>query len=387
MIVSLSAPDRATATLNRVLPERRIEIHGERTVSLKLGTGAQLMGLATTALIAGWLGVTTMSNIGATDPKDAELARMQAQLTAMKADTAALQGSVLTTAQRLEARQQFLAGLLSGTKAPAELAAMLPRLAGGATAIDPASPMLKPFAAIEAKQLQFVDRAAATAEARARDAEAVFGRLGLDSARFVAQTAIRYAGVGGPYVPAQAGDTADAGSAGADPRFAELYVNWQRVQQLETALRSLPVTVPARNFTFTSGFGFRYDPFHGGGASHTGLDMAGAHGEPIKASAAGRVIRSGWFSGYGLTVDIDHGRGIVTRYAHLSDADVQVGDRVEAGQQIGGMGSTGRSTGTHLHFEVRIDGRAVNPKPFLQASSYVAALQRPAASAQLASLN
>lgn len=372
MNAAIAAPIRATETLGRLLPERRIEIHGNDTVRLRLGTGAQLMGLATTALIAGWLGVTTMSNIGATDPRDAELARMQAQISAMKADSAALHGSVATTAERLEARQRFLAGLLTGQAAPADLAAMLPKVSGAAR-IEPTE-ALRPFAELEAKQLQFVDRAAATAEARARDAQAVFSRLGLDSARFVAQSTFRYAGVGGPYVPAETGV-----AAGADPRFTELYVNWQRVQQLEGALRSLPVTVPTSNFTYTSGFGFRYDPFNGGGASHTGVDMAGSHGEPIRASAGGRVVRAGWFAGYGNCIDIDHGRGIVTRYGHLSGVDVAVGDSVQAGQHIGEMGSTGRSTGTHLHFEVRIDGRAVNPKPFLEASAYVAALQRPAA--------
>jgi hypothetical protein len=161
MNVAIVAPIRATETLGRLLPERRIEIHGQRTLRLRLGTGAQLMGLATTALIAGWLGVTTMSNIGTTDPRDAELARMQAQISAMKADKAALQGSVATTAERLEARQQFLAGLLTGKAAPADLAAMLPKISG-ATPVEQTE-ALRPLAELEAKQLQFVDRAAAPA--------------------------------------------------------------------------------------------------------------------------------------------------------------------------------------------------------------------------------
>jgi murein DD-endopeptidase MepM/ murein hydrolase activator NlpD len=177
-------------------------------------------------------------------------------------------------------------------------------------------------------------------------------------------------GLGGPFVPAT------DGAAGADPKFAELFVNWQRVEQLEDAMASLPSYVPARSYTVTSSYGFRYDPFHGRGAQHAGLDMAGAHGEPIYAAATGRVVRAERYGAYGNTVDIDHGRGILTRYAHLSAINVSVGDRVEMGEHIAAMGSTGRSTGTHLHYEVRIDGQPVNPRPFIESSRYLLAYRQ-----------
>ncbi len=321
----------------------------------------------------------------------AELARMAAQVQALKADTAALKGSVATTAERIEARQQFLDALLTGRAKGSDLAGLLPRTTRKVSAEVAANAgVLAPFAALEQKQLALVDKAAATAETRLKDAEALIGRLGLNPGRFVAQSSSRGSfartqmssggsfirtGLGGPYVPATTAPAADT-AAGADPRFAELFVNWQRVEQLEDAMESLPSYIPAKSYTLTSSFGFRYDPFHGRGAQHAGLDLAGAHGEPIYAAAAGRVVRAERFGAYGNTIDIDHGRGILTRYAHLSSIKVAVGDRVGIGERIGGMGSTGRSTGTHLHYEVRIDGRPVNPRPFIESSRYLLAYQQ-----------
>jgi murein DD-endopeptidase MepM/ murein hydrolase activator NlpD len=94
------------------------------------------------------------------------------------------------------------------------------------------------------------------------------------------------------------------------------------------------------------------------------------------ASAAGRVVRAERFGAYGMTIDIDHGRGLMTRYAHLSRINVAIGDRVEMGERIGAMGSTGRSTGTHLHYEIRVDGQPVNPRPFVESANYILAMQR-----------
>ena len=376
---------RATSFVQALLPERRIviESHGSdgKQRSIRIGTHAQLMGLGTAAMIAGWMTVSTVSSHNAEQAADqkaqAELARMAAQVQALKADTAALKGTVATTAERIEARQQFLDALLTGRAKGNELAGLLPRTTRRVSAEAAAnSGVLAPFAALEQKQLALVDKAAATAETRIRDAEALIGRLGLNPGRFMAQSFARSAGsftrtgLGGPYVPAQ------DGAAGADPKFAELFVNWQRVEQLEDAMASLPSFVPARSYTLTSSYGFRYDPFHGRGAQHAGLDMAGAHGEPIYAAATGRVVRAERYGAYGNTVDIDHGRGIMTRYAHLSSINVSVGDRVEMGQRIAGMGSTGRSTGTHLHYEVRIDGQPVNPRPFIESSRYLLAYQQ-----------
>jgi murein DD-endopeptidase MepM/ murein hydrolase activator NlpD len=137
---------------------------------------------------------------------------------------------------------------------------------------------------------------------------------------------------------------------------------------LERALEGIPQVVPATIDSITSGFGYRRDPFNGRGAMHAGLDFRGAVGSPIYAAAKGRVSYVGWQQGYGKTVEVTHGNGIMTRYAHLSRFDVKPGQTIEAGDRIAGMGNTGRSTGPHLHFEVRINDRAINPRPFLEAA-------------------
>jgi murein DD-endopeptidase MepM/ murein hydrolase activator NlpD len=115
----------------------------------------------------------------------------------------------------------------------------------------------------------------------------------------------------------------------------------------------------------SSSFGHRSDPFSGERKSHRGVDIAAAAGSPIQAVRAGTVTFAGDRGGYGNVVVVDHGRGLETRYAHCESVDVQVGDAVRAGAPIATVGSTGRSTGPHLHFEVRQDGQAVDPNQVL----------------------
>jgi murein DD-endopeptidase MepM/ murein hydrolase activator NlpD len=113
----------------------------------------------------------------------------------------------------------------------------------------------------------------------------------------------------------------------------------------------------------------RIDPFVHEASMHTGMDFRGNVGDPIHATAAGKVVKAGWEGGYGQMVEIDHGEGLSSRYGHLSEIDVSVGQTVRIGQVIGHMGSTGRSTGPHLHYETRINGEAVNPEKFLSAGA------------------
>jgi murein DD-endopeptidase MepM/ murein hydrolase activator NlpD len=127
-------------------------------------------------------------------------------------------------------------------------------------------------------------------------------------------------------------------------------------------LDALPLRAPIHaEYHQSSGFGFRRDPFGFGWARHEGLDFVAAHGAGIHASAGGQVTHAEALGPYGITVDIDHGRGFSTRYAHLSKTDVAAGDTVQAGQLIGRLGSTGRSTGPHLHYEVRVNGTPIDP--------------------------
>jgi murein DD-endopeptidase MepM/ murein hydrolase activator NlpD len=137
---------------------------------------------------------------------------------------------------------------------------------------------------------------------------------------------------------------------------------------LSTTLLKVPLRKPvAGDIDETSPFGVRTDPFVHEAAMHTGIDFRGDTGDPIRATAAGTVTIAGWSGGYGKMVEIDHGNGLVSRYGHLSEIDVGVGDTVRAGGIVGKLGSTGRSTGPHLHYEVRVKGEAVDPQKFLDA--------------------
>ena len=167
----------------------------------------------------------------------------------------------------------------------------------------------------------------------------------------------------------------------ADPTFKQLFTSWKKLDNLASGAIAVPSDKPVKTAAFTSGYGVRSDPFRGGAAMHAGIDLAGPHGTPIYATADGTVTTAGWNSGgYGNLIKVDHGRGIETRYGHLAQMLVRDGQQVKRGQLIGRMGSTGRSTGNHLHYEVRIDGRAVNPIPFMKSTDYLVAMQRNAGS-------
>lgn len=172
---------------------------------------------------------------------------------------------------------------------------------------------------------------------------------------------------------------ATASSAPApDARFHAMFDSWRRLDQVHTATAAIaiPSQKPLREVTISSGFGVRSDPFRSSAAMHAGVDMQGAVGTPVYATADGVVVRAEWSGGYGNLVEIDHGKGIATRYGHLSQIVAAANARVRRGDLIGLMGSTGRSTGSHLHYEVRIDGRAVNPMPFLEGDDYMLAMNK-----------
>jgi len=219
-------------------------------------------------------------------------------------------------------------------------------------------PQARGLAEIEARQLAFAERLTRFADARARRAEAAIRKLDLDPKFLSRQT---QQAMGGPFEALEAAD-------GIDPRFERLGLSLARMAVLERAMQGIPQVVPASVENITSGFGYRRDPFNGRGAMHAGIDFKGAIGSPIFAAAPGRVSFAGWKAGYGQAIEITHGNGMLTRYAHLSRIGVRIGQEVSAGATIGGLGSTGRSTGPHLHFEVRINDRAVNPRPFLEAA-------------------
>jgi murein DD-endopeptidase MepM/ murein hydrolase activator NlpD len=171
-------------------------------------------------------------------------------------------------------------------------------------------------------------------------------------------------GVGGPYVPASISSNAGA----FERQLFRIKLARSHVDQLTRTLGSVPVRKPLiGDIDMSSSFGLRNDPFGRGPAMHSGVDFRADTGEPVRATANGRVTTASWNGGYGKMVEIEHGGGYSTRYAHLSDISVRVGQSVKTGQVIGKVGSTGRSTGPHLHYETRINDRPVDPQKFLRA--------------------
>lgn len=170
----------------------------------------------------------------------------------------------------------------------------------------------------------------------------------------------------------------EASRASFDPNFKALFLSWKRLDPAQPGMIAIPSAkpVPAAQASFTSAFGTRSDPFKQTRAMHSGIDLAGPIGTSIYATADGFVGRAGVVGGYGNLVELEHGKSIQTRYGHLSQILVRPGQRVKRGELIARMGSTGRSTGSHLHYEVRVDGRAVNPIPFMQSADYVLAATR-----------
>jgi len=160
-----------------------------------------------------------------------------------------------------------------------------------------------------------------------------------------------------------------------DAKFKQLFMSWKSLEKPAGTV-AIPSTEPVKGMALTSGYGVRSDPFRGRAAMHAGIDLAAPIGTPIYATADGIVGRSEWAGGYGNLVELNHGRGIQTRFGHLSRSLVRAGQRVKRGDLIAYMGSTGRSTGSHLHYEVRIDGKAVNPVPFMQSNNIMMAVQR-----------
>ena len=364
MMTTMRAKLGLGARFQSLFKPRDLFLHdGKSLRRFTIGSRIQMAVVGLAFAILAWSSFTTFEMIAT---MNGDVAQMQRQVAQMQTDIQAIRAATVQRAALLEQRQTFLAEMLSGHANADRLAQIVP---AAATEFDnpAAQAMTASFDRVDAMQAALVDRAQAMARQSYRDRAVAVRQLGVEPGRFNQANE----GVGGPYEPVPAADN-------ADPRFLELFTTWRQLDQLQQGVAAIPSAFPLHNaVNFTSGFGVRSDPFRGRAAMHPGIDLAGPMGTPVYATADGVVDRSEWNSGgYGNLVEIDHGQGIQTRYGHLSQRIAQAGQRIHRGDLIGLMGSTGRSTGSHLHYEVRIDGRAVNPIPFLQASSTFIAMQR-----------
>ncbi|MHB8529634.1 MAG: M23 family metallopeptidase [Caulobacteraceae bacterium] len=375
---------RLARSLADLFPERHLYLRsGGEMRGYVLTTPLQLKFAAAVAVLALWMGISTAGLLVALanhSKNETAIAQVQAKYERWIADRQARLVSAVTQlngsshsldalADTMERRHAALAMLLVGASQASggdagPLQALRP------AAIDPSAPPAARIEAVRLDQERMMEAAETFAKSRADRLRLAFRLAGLDPAVYAG----RSDALGGPLIEAK------------DPRAlaAILDVNEDvakridlaasdlaATRNLSEAAQDLPLAKPTANTQETSGFGVRVDPFTGEPAFHSGQDFAGPFMTPIHATAPGVVSFTGVRSGYGNTIEIDHGHGFKTRYGHLAAISVKVGQRVALGQRIGGMGSTGRSTGDHLHYEVWVNGRPQNPSRFLKAGDYV----------------
>ena len=341
------------------------------------------------AIIAGLLlvWVMTMAAVALSsflERRDAmSLLNREAKVTSAENRIAAYRKNVDAVADDLDERQAFIEKMVKSyvgdLPADAKAGETVSDSRGEASKtvrkVSEAVPEAEPLARVEERQLAFAESLTRFADRKSAVAEAAMRKLGLNPDRMLASLDDRTA-MGGPLIA-----LLPSAESSFDPRFRRLGLSLARMDALQRGLEGIPQVIPAAAQYISSGFGYRNDPFDGEAAFHAGLDFKAPMGAPVYAAARGKVSFVGQRQGYGNCVEVDHGNGLRTRYAHMSAFHARVGQPVMAGQLIGAVGSTGRSTGPHLHFEVRLNDQPVNPRPFLEVAPNVlqkARINRPA---------
>lgn len=229
-------------------------------------------------------------------------------------------------------------------------------------ALAPLADLHRLFEAFEDEEAGMLDGVIAVTARQASNARQVFKKLGIDAEAVVAASSFAAANVGGPFIAATA---ADYGSERIGERIGKVVQNLTIIEKLRFEGGRLPIWLPLRSVDrVSSAFGLRTDPFRRVASMHTGLDLKAPYGSPVLSTASGKVVKAGWDGAYGRLVEIDHGFGVSTRFAHLKTIKVRVGQTVKRGGVVGFLGNTGRSTAYHLHYETRVNGRAIDPVRF-----------------------
>lgn len=242
-------------------------------------------------------------------------------------------------------------------------------------AMAPLKDLSKQMAGFEAMQVKLLNEVIAYARNESKKTKRIYARLGISPNRLLAQKSLISAdSTGGPFIAAGA---KSLGSKKLAVRMKLAVAELNRSEGLLKMRRKLPLAMPLRKIIrFTSLFGLRRDPLRRVAAMHTGIDIKGPYATKIRSTAPGVVLSAGWAGGYGRRVEIQHANGITTRYAHLSRLLVKKGQRVSTGTPIGLLGTSGRSTGPHVHYEIRLNGRAMNPQRFWKARRDFQALSK-----------
>ncbi|WP_420381207.1 peptidoglycan DD-metalloendopeptidase family protein [Novosphingobium sp.] len=356
---------RAHAT--RWFPEREFFMRSEGHVRfVRISTRFQTrIAAALAVMVLSWVGVLAWALIGqvfdgsdrhALLQREAAVANAESRVTRYHANLDAVATDLKRRQDFLEKAVQSVIGPIPATLPKGTVSDSTGETARTVRKISQAMPQAAGLARIEARQIAFAERLTRFADDRANAASGAIRKVGLNPDSVIAGDA-----------HAQGGPLIRLGWNGIDPRFERLAASLGQMSAINAGLAHIPNAMPASFEYISSGFGVRTDPIVGGAAFHPGLDFKGPVGAPIYAAATGEVSFTGVRQGYGNCVEISHGHGLVTRYAHMSRIIAHLGQTVVAGTPIGAIGSTGRSTGPHLHFEVRVNDRPVNPRPFLEA--------------------
>lgn len=394
-------------------PERQLFLRSQGRVRFLTIPSFVQMGMAASLLVAlGWGAVTSYAYLTrdlVLDNKNRTISTMSAQYQTLSSDFSALEAEVERRAELLEERQRFLETMLQSeplTTAPqdatatpieaapeAEAAAepseqadddtqsslldaftlSSPAQAAAPSNIDRRKVLLAGLQDMERRQRSLAGVMLEELEGQIAAVDSALAPTTLSADDLLAQHHIGPMAAGGPYVP----DRAFEGvfEAGDGDTFRALKDTSERLKIVTLALNSYPVGEPAAEYYISSRFGGRKDPLKHTWAHHPGLDLAAWPGTAIFAAAPGKVIYSGWFGPYGNMVEIDHGNGFRTRYGHMRKLRVNKGEQVDLGHRLGDMGSTGRVTGTHLHYEVWFNDAVIDPLPFMKAAEHVLKIQ------------
>jgi murein DD-endopeptidase MepM/ murein hydrolase activator NlpD len=292
----------------------------------------------------------------------AQISNLDGQIAALQANADNATQDKADLAQQVEQNERALATLVAQRAALQSTRADLSQSISG---------LKERLASLQENQAEFVASLAERTRSNMAEMEKTVEMTGLNIDKLLLKADDSHSGQGGPFIPAPSSTANDENEQKLMMSVATLDGEVGRWEKLQVILRSLPLTAPVDHYYISSSFGERVDPINGEKAIHEGVDMVGALRSEVLATAPGTVVFAGWQTGYGQVVEIDHGFGVHTFYAHLDQLAVKKGQTVDYRDILGLLGTTGRSSGPHVHYEVRYDNKPLDPMGFLKAGRYV----------------
>ncbi len=395
-------------------PERQLFLRSQGRVRFLTIHSYTQIAMASGVLVAvGWGMVTSyayLSRDHVIEGKNKTISTMSSQYQTLSSDFSALELEVERRAQLLEERQQFLEDIVktdpvdsvaqpasqsesetpeskmevdanaTAAPTPEQTSSLLDRLfasapvnAASLTTVDRRVTLLNRLRDMEQRQRSLAALMMEGVQKKLVTVDTILAPTKINADDLIRKISSPGIAIGGPYVPDYSFEGIFEATDGSP--FFNLKENSDRLKMVTNALNSYPYGKPADKYYISSRFGSRIDPIKKVRARHYALDLSGWPGEPIKATAPGKVVKSRSIWPYGNMVEIDHGNGFRTRYGHMRKLNVKKNEEVKLGQQIGEMGSTGRVTGTHVHYEVWFDGKVRDPMPFIKAAANVLKIQ------------